>query len=398
MSTNNYHILWLDDDFREPFDDKQGKDLSVYPKNARIREMQSAIKEATEAGFIVDTAQDFDEFSEKIQSGVVFHAVIFDLKELNPVDSTDNYGMPNAYELVKDKPLSFYVCSNTPDMPEFEFLKRDSRFINQFNGRIFDKRHRADLFQKITCDLNNRLHYYNTYSYCLEVLSKGYIIGDDEHKAMDNILMHFSEPEQDYCPYNDIRKILECLFRQMLKIKEVPSDGGSMDPVDIMKYICDCGKKGIPPKYPFEKCPQEIKNTLQFLWYISNYYSHSLEKSPDYLQVNETAAEYNCFIQIATYQAFFVSMKWYASRRNIISEEQKELINGIVLTIEKTDIRYLYSGAYQIQINNNYPKIGEGDRIIVYARTYNTGPEKDLYKFFVYHNMYKVFNETQVDI
>lgn len=395
MICKKYHILWLDDDFRELLDDNNGEDLSVYSQNANIRDMQSALLEAEEAGFVVDTARNFEEFASSINSGVKYHAIIFDLLGLNPDDPTDGYVMPNAWELVKAKRIATYVCSNTPTLPDF--LKRDTRFSKLQDGRIFDKRHKKDLFVRISEDLDNKLNYYNGFEYCLEALSKGYIIGEDEHNAMDNIIKHFSEPELDYCPYNDIRKILENMFRQLLKIGDVKLPPNSKAS-DIMKAICDVGKNNngvsIPPEYSFDKCPQEIKNTIQFIWYVSNYYSHSLEKNPNYLQINETVADYNIHIQSASYQAFFVSVKWYVGRRNKVYAKSSNRC-GEVLTIEKMDIRYMYSGNYQIQINPNYPSLGVGDKIIVHSRTSNKGPFRNYYLFFVYQDKYSVIGEDE---
>ncbi len=385
---NKFHILWLDDDFyAQEIDDNNGKDLSAYSKNNNIRDMRLALTEAFEKGFIVDPVRNFQEFAGKIQSGVTYHAIVFDLLGLNPNDSTDDYVMPNAWEMVKDKSVAIYVCSNTPTLPGY--LQRDVRF-KFLEGRVFSKRNRNSLFEKIIEDLNNNLPYYNNHEYCLEALSKGYIIGDDEHKAMDSILKNYYELGIGYCPYNDMRKVLENLFRLLLKTGDVGLPKNSV-PSDIMKAVCDVGKKNsggtIPPEYSFAKCPQEIKNTIQYIWYISNYYSHSLEKHPDYLQINETAADYNTFIQKASYQAFFVAVKWYVSRRNRINEESSQEL-GEILEIEEKDIRYMYSGEYQIQINPQLSPVGVGDKIIVSRRTKNKGPYQDKFPYFVYQDKY----------
>ena len=124
---NKFHILWLDDDFyAQEIDDNNGKDLAAYSKNNNIRDMRLALAEAFEKGFIVDPVRNFQEFAEKIQSGVTYHAIVFDLLGLNPNDSTDDYVMPNAWEMVKDKSVAIYVCSNTTTLTGY--LQRDVRF------------------------------------------------------------------------------------------------------------------------------------------------------------------------------------------------------------------------------------------------------------------------------
>ena len=124
---NKFHILWLDDDFyAQEIDDNDGRDLAAYSKNNNIRDMRLALTEASEKGFVVDPVRNFQEFSEKIQSGAAYHAIVFDLLGLNPNDSTDVYVMPNAWEMVKDKSIAIYVCSNTPTLPDY--LQRDVRF------------------------------------------------------------------------------------------------------------------------------------------------------------------------------------------------------------------------------------------------------------------------------
>lgn len=310
-----YNILWLDDDFTGP-DYTNGEDII----NARRENFLDDVRLAEKFELNIDSAKNMDEFKTKfVHNPGKYQAVILDIMDLNPDDSTDESALAEALEIVKkSKNVLVYVYSNNPDKPGH----KDYMKVHLPAGHAISKAGdvRDKLYSKIVSDLSEGLQYFAGHEECFELLNKGYLNTQDQMKT---ILKNIKD--DTYMPYNDMRQVLENMLETMVGSGIIPRTSVGNDKYSTfnkrMEYITkQCpeinhnGKKIVDwnnPCVSYSDCRHEIKWVLDFLGNISNRYSHYQNANPNFLLSGELLEEYSTTIRKITYESFFVAMKWY---------------------------------------------------------------------------------------
>lgn len=314
-----YKVLWLDDDFQPLI---ANPDEEQRMMNTSREALRRDAGKAADYDISVECIYDKDEFSAKIKSYQQYQAVIFDLKGLNLNDSTDNDVMVDAYEMVKDLPLSIYVYSGNPEDREFKLTLRKIKNKNNVFGKIDGAK---PLFRKIVADLDSELNFYSGHQECLSLFNEGYL-NTQNRMAMDEILKKWYEQDKCYAPYNNMRKILEDMLDTLVQAgivqKGISKDSFECFNKTMFNLTTACYKKYDVtkkqevidydnPLVPFSTCRREIKYILDYLCNITNRYSHFLENEPNYIRESETIQDYNILVQKSVYPAFFAAMKWF---------------------------------------------------------------------------------------
>lgn len=311
-----YKVLWFDDDFstEQIYDDDKTK--------TRREAFLNDAEQANDFGIEYDTACTIEEFENIFQkSENLYQAVIFDIKGLNPNDSSDENGIYKANKLVdKSKGVLKYVYSGNIDKPEHK------AFLDNYfhKDNVFSK---ADdivlLFKKIKNDLDEKLYYYQGHEECLWLFNEGFLNSKDNRGRMDNIMESWVNNESQTILYNDIRHILENMLTTIAMLPQNINMLSYMNQNDVesfnskMYFITDAyneinGKKNYnDPKMPYSKCSHEIKRVLKYLGDLTNRYSHYQNNHPDYLLPGNLQSEYDPYFRKSIYNAFYIAMKWF---------------------------------------------------------------------------------------
>ena len=324
-------ILWLDDDF-QAITETTSNDI----KEKRER-LHRALSDASLFGFEIDAVPFYDVFLEKINHYQQYQVVILDLKGLDRYDSSNNRVFPEAQRKIKDLPLSVYVYSGTRnDDPRLDF------YLEEFekNGGVIVSKNEdiPTFFQRIKTDYEKNAfrRYYRGHEYCRDLISERFLDSSDQIlDAMNDIMKHYHERDILYAPYNKMRTVMENMLAQLASIGEITLESTPTESnkrfKDRLNYIsrdCHINSKTQKPIfnnhiYPFSKCPPEIRIVLRFLGDITNDWRHYIEDHSDYLRKGELSAEYNGYIQSASYEAFLVIMRWYFALRSSFNEKER---------------------------------------------------------------------------
>lgn len=316
-----YNILWMDDDFIGPVYTNDGnKNDGNNIVNSRRECFLDDVKQAEKFDLKADPAKDIKEFQLKFSSNPnKYQAVILDIMDLNPNDSTDASALPEALKLVEKTNVLTYVYSNNPDMPGHkDYIK-----VHLPADHVFSKAEDVcdKFYRKIISDLNDANSCFNGHEYCLNLLNKGYL---STWGQMRNILSN--KDSDTYLPFNDMRQVLENMLDILVQRGIITSQTVGRDSYvtfnNRMNYITklcppivNANGNNIRdwnnPYVPYSDCRHEIKWVLDFLGNITNRYSHYLNAYPSFLLSGDLLLEYSKSIRGITYEAFFVSMKWY---------------------------------------------------------------------------------------
>lgn len=309
-----YNILWLDDDFVGP-DYSNGDDII----NARREGFLDDVAQAKQFGLVPDPAVDIEEFKKKFsRNPEKYQAVVLDIMDLNPNDSSDESALAEALRLVEKTNVLVYVYSNNPDKPghkDYIKVHVPSDHVVSKAGNVCDK-----LYSKIVDDLNDENKCFIAHKECLYLLNKGYL---STYTQMKLILTNIDD--ETYLPFNDMRQVLENMLDTLVQSGIIPAQTVGSNTYTTfnkrMDYITqDCpertinGKKIIDwnnPCVPYSDCRHEIKWVLDFMGNITNRYSHYQNANPNFLLSGDLLSEYSKSIRKISYEAFFVSMKWY---------------------------------------------------------------------------------------
>lgn len=299
-----YKVLWFDDDFstEQIHDDDKTK--------TRREAFLNDAEQANDFGIEYDTACTIEEFENIFQkSENLYQAVIFDIKGLNPNDSSDESGIYKANMLVdKTNGILKYVYSGNIDKPEHK------AFLDNYfhKDNIFSK---ADdivlLFEKIKSDLDGALDCYQEHMECLQLFNKRYLKGENKTK-MDEVMKCYYDSKRTV-PLNFIRIIFEDMLLQFASTKQPDVTLDTNKHKERFNYIVrDCHKDingnfdYTNPKVPYSECPQAVKYCIEFTWNMTNINSHN-QPHPAFL----SPSDYEVFSKKAIYNAFFATMKWY---------------------------------------------------------------------------------------
>lgn len=309
-----YNILWLDDDFIGP-DYSNGDDII----NARREDFLDDVAQAKPFELEIDPALNIDEFKNKFSSNPdKYQAVILDIMDLNPEDSSDESALAEALRLVEKTNILTYVYSNNPDKPGHrDYIKVHIPADHAISkaGNVCDK-----LYTKIVRDLNDENSCFNGHKECLNLLNMGYL---STHGQMKTLLKNIED--DTYLPFNDMRQILENMLETLTQSGVIPAQTVGTDTYSTFNKRMDYVTKQCPtrsvngrnivdwnnPCVPYNDCRHEIKWVLDFMGNITNRYSHYQNANPNFLLSGDLLLEYNKSIRKIAYEAFFVSMKWY---------------------------------------------------------------------------------------
>ncbi len=298
----------MDDDFVAP-DYENGNEVI---DTDRVN-LWDDVNLAKKYNLILDPAENYEEFERKFKDNPdKYQAVILDIMDLNPLDSSDETPMIKAVNLVKRHhgTMIFIYSSNIDKQRAFlEVSLPKENVVNKIDPV-------ETLYDKIVKALDNELHYFSNHQECLELFSKGYLNTLTQMKA---ILKNYKDIS--YLPFNDMRQVLENMLETMVQAGVITATTGGDTCVTFnnrMKFLTTevnklpNGKPNwIDPKFPYKDCCHEIKWVLDFLGNISNRYSHYQKTHPDFLLSGQLLTEYSESIREITYGAFFVAMKWY---------------------------------------------------------------------------------------
>ena len=316
METNTiYNILWFDDDF-EPINLEE-----VFEENTIRDAFREDVSYASEYGLNVEGVWNLQDFKDKIKDFGKYQAVIFDLRGLDHENKFNDSIMPKANKMVESLPnVEIFIYSANLNDRYF------GSYVENLRDHAFNKGCGVEpLLQKIREVLDNNLHYYKNHKECLALFNEG-ILSQENRPHMDELLRKYETNNSLYSPYNSMRQILEDMLNKLQEygIIRIADNGDKFETFNLkMKYLSEDfylkknneGKSVLDyenPKVPFELCRREIKYIMKFLKDITNYYSHFLKESPNYLQDIDT---YGCNLNIqqGAYNAFFAAMKWYYS-------------------------------------------------------------------------------------
>lgn len=309
-----YNVLWLDDDFIGP-DYSNGDDIV----NVRREGFLDDVSQAKKFEMVIDPALNIDEFKKKFSSNPdKYQAVILDIMDLNPNDPNDESALAEALKLVEKTKVLIYVFSNNPDKPGHkDYIK-----VHIPSDRVISKASNVgdSLYSKIVSDLNDEYFCFNGHKECLELLNKGYL---STRIQMEAILKNIED--DTYLPYNDMRHVLENMLDTLTQSGVIPAQAVGADTYSTFNKKMDYVTKQCPsrningrnivdwnnPYIPYCDCRHEIKWVLDFMGNITNRYSHYQNANPNFLLNGDLLSEYSNSIRKITYEAFFVSMKWY---------------------------------------------------------------------------------------
>lgn len=309
-----YNILWMDDDFIGP-DFNNGDDIIKARRVGFIDD----VAQAKQFDLEIDPALNIVEFKKKFSSNPdKYQAVILDIMDLNPDDSSDESALAEALRLVEKTNILTYVYSNNPDKPGHrDYIKVHIPADHAISkaGNVCDK-----LYSKIISDLNDENSCFNGHKECLDLLNKGYL---STHGQMKTLLKNIED--DTYLPFNDMRQILENMLETLTQSGVIPTQTVGNDTYSTFNKRMDYVTKQCPtrtvngrnivdwnnPCVPYSDCRHEIKWILDFMGNITNRYSHYQNANPNFLLNGDLLLEYNKSIRKIAYEAFFVSMKWY---------------------------------------------------------------------------------------
>ncbi len=318
-----YKILWLDDDFAEQ-DAFIGKD-----ENESRSIFHDDVNLSSEWGFDIVGVKNLEEFKSELSRVGAYQAVILDLRGMTSEGEVDEYVAHDALELLEEtKKLPVYVYSANTNMPYHEgFLRKIKKA-----GRAFRKSDGVEvMYDRILSDLDDNLHFYEDHRECLKLFQNGFLDATKNRSVMDEIMRHHKEKDLEYSPYNPMRQILEDMLENLKKVKifiGLTKIKGNLKEVQTfnsaIKHITrDChlkeGKKEgdrdaydyLRPLIPLNIMRQDVKYTLSFLSDMANNFSHYIKEHPGFITTDESIRMYNALMQEATYDSFFIVMRWY---------------------------------------------------------------------------------------
>ncbi len=323
-----YRVLWLDDDFLplilNPSEDQE----SI---NDTRESFQQDFRMLRDSGFIVDSVPNYNQFCDRLKCGGPYHAVILDLMGLDN-DNIEKYSLAaEALESAEKLGLPVYVYSSNvaednddfddkymnPNVLRFDLIIRNVKRA----GRAFYKGLGVDrLIKKLKDDLDKEHDCFVGHEECLSLVNKGYL-NKELLKEMTNIVKSCKDREDcSLQPLNDMRKILENIVDNLLRLGEIKKckKGSLKDEIYYISEFCEKDKYGnidpAKPYFPYSKCGQEIKLILSFLERMTQDQSHffsSKKEKADYLLDGDNILVYYKLIKECISSAFFVSMKWY---------------------------------------------------------------------------------------
>lgn len=207
-----YNILWLDDDFIGP-DYSNGDDIV----NARREGFLDDANQAKKFELVIEPALNIGEFKKKFSSDPEkYQAVVLDIMDLNPNDSSDESALAEALKLVEKTNVLTYVYSNNPDKPGHkDYIK-----VHIPSDRVISKAGNVGdcLYSKIVSDLNDENRCFNGHKECLDLLNMGYL---SSYGQMKTLLKNIED--DTYLPFNDMRQVLENMLDTLTQVGVIPT-------------------------------------------------------------------------------------------------------------------------------------------------------------------------------
>lgn len=320
---NKYKLLWLDDDFAE------ADAFQTKTENENRLIFQEDVEAASDWGFDVMGVKNLEEFKKEMANIGTYQAVVFDLRGMMAEESPDEYVAHDAIDILeRTHKLPMYIYSGNTNMPQHEGMLR--KFIKE--GRVFNKSNGVDaLYDKIEADLDDSLNFYEDHRECLQLFQRGFLDDMENRLVMDEIMRRHKEKDSTYSPYNAMRHILEDMLIKLssksdfIGLRRIEGNLKELLPFNrAVNYI----SRGYPlkpgatkedkdsrdynnPYIPFSVMRQDVKYVLSFLEDMTNSFSHYLDKNEGFLAKDESVRLYNGLMQSATYDAFFIVMRWY---------------------------------------------------------------------------------------
>lgn len=199
-------VLWLDDDFA-PVNLNEDKGVQLRKKN-----LQDTAEDAVDYDIDYDPVIDLKEFVQKLETEEThYDAVILDILGLNPDDSTDETIMYKAIEYIKGyHGLLCYVFSNNTDSHK-GFLE------THLPGCYFEKRHSAELYNKIKEDVNSNNYYYINKEYLRVSIQNGWIERTVVNSFLDALMKTYVNTDID-CPHgNNMRNVVVPMLERIVE-------------------------------------------------------------------------------------------------------------------------------------------------------------------------------------
>lgn len=199
-------VLWLDDDF-SPVNLNEDKGVQLRKKN-----LQDTAEDAEDYDIDYDPVLNLEEFVQKLETEEThYDAVVLDILGLNPDDSTDETIMYKAVEYIKGyHGLLCYVFSNNTDSHK-GFLE------THLAGCYFEKRHSADLYNKIKEDVNSNSYYYINKEYLRVSIQNGWIERTVVNSFLDALMKTYVNRDID-CPHgNNMRNVVVPMLERIVE-------------------------------------------------------------------------------------------------------------------------------------------------------------------------------------
>lgn len=307
---SKYKILWLDD-FFAPLTSNFDKEFLNKCANFQEEIAQAKLDYDLE----IDSIWDINQFPDYVQNIKQYQAVVFDLRGLNPDDSTDLMPMPSAYNQIKDKGVLAYVYSANTNDAKFSItldqLKKEGRCFSK-GGADFETGRTAleVLLDKVVADLGSSLNFYEGHEECLNIFKNGWL-DSDSRPDMDSILSIHHDRNYLDLPAGKMRKIMEMIAHKLIEVNVLPSDTQTK----IKQWTrCFCNSYNRSsdgdtpwdynsPSIPYGLCGRDVRVMM-------NHLANALDENNHYFKTisNERIRQY---IWSSVYDAFFVVIWWF---------------------------------------------------------------------------------------
>lgn len=308
---NKYKILWLDD-FFSPLTSNFDKEFLRKCANFQ-QEIAQAKLDYPEIE--IDSIWDINQFSDYVPNIKQYQAVIFDLRGLNPDDSTDLMSMPSAYDQIKDKGVLAYVYSANANDAKFSItldrLKKEGRCFSKGEDDFENNRTALEvLLDKIMADLGSSLNFYEGHEDCLNIFKKGWL-DSASRPEMDSILSIHHERNYVELPADKMRKIMEMIAHKLIDINVLPSDTKTTIK-QWTWYFCDSYNRSSDgktpwdfnnPTIPYELCGKDVRVMMDHL-------AVALDENNHYFKaISDDGVRHHIWSSV--YDAFFVVIWWF---------------------------------------------------------------------------------------
>lgn len=330
-------ILWLDD----AFDSKKNNAPELETYNGLKKLLDEEYDKSVDLRKCSNGEQFLDEMKQHDKSVVV---AILDVEGLDTSDavflqeSTNQKAFSKALRMCQERHIPYGIYSGnisegkTADNPSFKAFTEDAGFrVDKGFFGDDDDEDTPDEY-KLFNELKRKRYIedfpWKDFEYVIDLIRLEHIKfkNTDEENAFFESIKSYKEETYDLSKLNTCRQIMEYIFTHMfqyfspLNNYNILKANGVVNNNSVIKYLANgCHSRNVNgrrekdpenPLFPFEVCPQVIKDLLPFVWNVVNDESHYEDELKEYFKdgMKDIKKQYARTV----YDSFFLVLRWYS--------------------------------------------------------------------------------------